>query len=195
MLKDLFTELPLGIELRAADMSRAGVYRIRNLRTGMFYVGSTHESFGARKYIHFRDLRRIEHRNRHLQASFNKHGEAAFVFEILHFLQRGQLERENEYLKRYWGHPLCYNIAKDATAPMLGRSPSANTRELIAAAQRGRKVKARGRPGLKRSAETRAKMSAAKVKQHKEHPLSAETRAKISAALMGNRNNVRRAQV
>lgn len=58
------------------------VYIIENLNTGKFYVGRTNDP-ATRKRGHLSELRRGIHGNPRLQASFNKHGEAAFEFKVV----------------------------------------------------------------------------------------------------------------
>lgn len=63
-------------------MTQSGVYMIRNSITNEIYVGSS-INLEKRKYEHFRLLRRNTHTNRHMQNSYNKYEESAFIFEIL----------------------------------------------------------------------------------------------------------------
>jgi group I intron endonuclease len=60
----------------------SGIYRIRNTITNKVYIGSSRDMF-ERRAEHRRLLRKGEHRSVKLQRSFDKHGEEAFVFEIL----------------------------------------------------------------------------------------------------------------
>lgn len=58
------------------------IYVIENTNSGKFYIGRTNDP-AARKRGHFSELRRGIHGNPRLQASFNKHGEAAFEFKVV----------------------------------------------------------------------------------------------------------------
>lgn len=59
-----------------------GVYAIRNLRTGAFYVGSTRDL--RRRFAGHRGaLRRGRHQTATLQAAWNEDGETAFEFTVL----------------------------------------------------------------------------------------------------------------
>lgn len=69
---------------------KSGVYQIRNLVNDKLYVGSAKE-FKNRYKTHLNSLAKGTHYNKHLQASFNKYGTDAFVFEILE-LTEGTLE-------------------------------------------------------------------------------------------------------
>jgi group I intron endonuclease len=162
-----------------------GIYKIINVINNKFYVGSAVD-LKRRKTRHFCELRNNKHNNRYLQASWNKHGEQAFVFVIVEELgpESDLLAAENVWLKEHVGKKYCYNIGVDATAPMLGvfgeLSPTwgykhtDKTKAIIAAASTGRV----------QSAETIKKKTAYLIGK----PKSAEVRAKISAALSGEGN-------
>ena len=162
-----------------------GIYKIINVVNNKFYVGSA-VNFSRRKARHFSELRHNRHNNRWLQASWNKHGEAAFVFAIVEEVQNKELllEVENRWLKEHVGKEYCYNIGVDATAPMLGMSGEASptwgykhTPEALA---------------IITSASTGRKHSPEDIEKIRQHwigkPKSASTRAKISATLSGEGN-------
>jgi group I intron endonuclease len=58
------------------------IYVIENTNSDKFYIGRTNDP-AARKRGHLSELRRGIHGNPRLQASFNKHGEAAFEFKVV----------------------------------------------------------------------------------------------------------------
>lgn len=58
------------------------IYVIENKNSDKFYIGRTNDP-AARKRGHLSELRRGIHGNPRLQASFNKHGEAAFEFKVV----------------------------------------------------------------------------------------------------------------
>ena len=60
----------------------AGVYLIRNIISNRVYVGSSID-IERRWRNHKKDLRKGKHHSPHLQRAWNKHGEDAFVFEII----------------------------------------------------------------------------------------------------------------
>ena len=68
-------------------MNKGGIYRIINLLTLRFYIGSTFNLEG-REISHFSLLERNEHPNTYLQNSFNEHGIGNFKFEILEYVFR-----------------------------------------------------------------------------------------------------------
>jgi group I intron endonuclease len=62
--------------------NESGIYQIRNVINNKIYVGSTINLI-QRKKAHEYLLRKNKHKNDYLQNSWNKHGEDAFVFEVL----------------------------------------------------------------------------------------------------------------
>lgn len=137
-------------------------------------MGST-KDLAYREATHFYNLRRGKHANRHLQGAYQKYGSANFTFHILDSLPENALIlRENEYLASYVGESYCYNLAKDAVAPMRGRKGTPHTPESKA------KISAANK-GSVRSAAYRAKISASRKGQR----IADETKIKISAALKG----------
>lgn len=97
------------------------IYKIINAINNKFYIGSA-VKFTRRKATHLRMLRAGRHSNKHLQAAWDKYGEAAFVFAVVEEVSDSAdiLMTENVWLKAHVGKEHCYNIAMDATAPTLG---------------------------------------------------------------------------
>ena len=60
----------------------SGIYLIKNVVSGKFYVGSS-GTLSERLRSHRRMLQGNRHDNRHLQHSWNKHGEDKFEFSVL----------------------------------------------------------------------------------------------------------------
>ena len=61
---------------------KIGIYRIKNLINNKIYIGST-KNIKARWAKHKTLLKHNKHQNIHLQKSWNKYGESAFIFEII----------------------------------------------------------------------------------------------------------------
>jgi len=108
------------------------IYQITNMLTGDFYIGSA-QSFARREWQHRYDFKRGVHKNPHMQASWNKYGEDAFVFEVLEEHPDGVdiLEIENTYLHQCVGRDDCFNVNRDAKLSRLGQKHSDETRKLI----------------------------------------------------------------
>lgn len=142
------------------------VYQITCSVNGKFYIGSTVNK-AQRWGRHRRELRRGIHKNRNMQASWNKYGEAAFVFVVVEELTDPVqlMAAEQRRLDKVVGDPQCFNHNKFADAPWRGKS--------------GAETPMYGR---KASPETLAKMSAAASVFLLGRPVSEETRAKIAAS-------------
>ena len=145
----------------------AGIYEIVNLTTGHRYIGSA-VNFKRRWYMHRWQLKRGEHRNSHLQATWDKHGDGQFSFRKLLVCDRNNLVMYEQ-------------IAIDACAPEYNKCK-------VAASTLGFKFtdEAKAKMSVLKSAEnlsveTRARMSASQAKRRH----SPETRAKISAIVRG----------
>ena len=97
---------------------KSGVYKITNKINNKIYIGSA-KLFKVRASQHLSSLEKQKHQNKHLQASFNKHGSDAFLFEVLEVvkgdkLQRTQREKElldEQIILNKWDE--CYNISKN----------------------------------------------------------------------------------
>ena len=63
-------------------MKQQGVYQIRNVVNGKFYVGSS-KDIKNRHAAHRKLLRGNRHHCPHLQAAWNKYGEDCFKFEVI----------------------------------------------------------------------------------------------------------------
>lgn len=159
-------------------MKQQGIYKIRNVTNGKFYIGSSN-NIKKRFAAHRRMLRGNRHHCAHLQAAWNKYGEDCFRFEIVaHVLVEEDLyTAENGWLRANVGKPHCYNTGTSAEAPARGLFGELAHRFGIAVPQ-----------------EHRDKISAS-LKQHyagvpENHPrfgatLSSESRARISASRKG----------
>lgn len=103
----------------------AGIYRITNTNNGKFYIGSSiHVT--KRWWEHKKWLRLGSHHNYHLQASWNKHGENAFVFAIEEKFppntpQTVLLGRERELIDKWFdAGSKCFNVSRTTDAPDSG---------------------------------------------------------------------------
>jgi group I intron endonuclease len=98
-------------------LDKGGIYKITNCISGKFYIGST-KRFKKRQRDHFGILKRNKHHNKHLQASYNKHGRKNFLFEILEIVEGSHFDRtkiEQKYLNNVmlsgeWDN--CFNSQK-----------------------------------------------------------------------------------
>lgn len=150
---------------------RGGIYQVVNTENGKRYVGSA-VNLKRRWRSHLATARRGQHRNPHLQAAFDKHGEAAFVFSVLEYVEDTAklLEREQHHLDTLQPD---YNIAPVAGST-LGVRPTEEHRRKNSEAQRGRspiteetrRRLSRAQKGRRHSAEHRRNQSEALTGRH-----------------------------
>lgn len=181
------------------------VYQIKNTLNGRVYIGST-RNLKKRWAEHRRDLMANKHHSQKLQNAWNKYGEDSFEFSILEVV----LDLENLLgQEQHWIDLLCaanrvnYNISLSAASPMLGRSPSFETRLKLAEAMRGnthglgvrhtpeaRERMAASKRGQKRTSDQKARMSMAQLGNTNKRGFVAteETREKLSISKIGNCN-------
>lgn len=164
----------------------AVIYRITNMANGKFYIGSA-ESFARREWQHKYALRRKEHKNPHLQASWDKHGEEMFVFEVVEQIPEGedQLVWEDKWLRDCVGKPDCYNVNTLATAPRLGLALSEESKAQLSENRKGKHAgEEHYRYGQTVSEEVRQKIGDAQRGKPKKagRKVSEAGRAKILAA-------------
>jgi len=97
--------------------NKSGVYKITNKVNGKIYIGSA-KLFKVRANRHISSLKKNKHQNKHLQASFNKYGEGAFLFEVLEVVlgdKTARTTKEQEYIDEQmelenWEN--CFNFKK-----------------------------------------------------------------------------------
>jgi group I intron endonuclease len=119
-----------------------GIYRILNLVTGLFYIGSA-ATILSRWANHKSRLKKNTHDNIYLQRAWNKYGEEAFKFEVIEEIQdENQLiQREQFYLDTFQCFADLgkgYNILKEA-GHTVGFKFSEETKALWSKQRTGRK--------------------------------------------------------
>lgn len=135
---------------------KCGIYCIENLVTNKKYIGQSSDILN-RWCTHKMRLRRNQHSNQHLQASWNKYGEEKFKFYILELCLAINLnERETYYINLHrtieekYGYNLCtggdadYKFTDEVKLKISlagkGRPVSDKTRRLISESQKGRRL-------------------------------------------------------
>lgn len=149
---------------------QTGIYEIVCLQNCRRYIGSA-TSFSNRWARHKYQLRSGVHHSSYLQRAWNKHGENAFLFNVLIKCHKDDLI-------------LYEQIAIDALLPEFNCCRVAgNTAGRITSQETKAKLSA-AITGIRRSEDTRQLMSFAAKGRHRA-PLSQETKTKISLSLFG----------
>ena len=158
-----------------------GVYAIVNVKNGKMYIGSACR-FANRWWLHRRDLRANKHHSPKLQHAWNKYGEDAFEFVIVHVVDDRRLLLSAEQLYLDTLRP-DYNICLIAGS-RYGLKNSADHKERIKTALNAPTMKAKMseiRKGKKQSEEHRAAIAEAmrgKTNGKGNPGMSPETRAR-----------------
>jgi group I intron endonuclease len=142
-------------------MNNSCIYKIKNTKTGDEYIGSTLRGFEWRKCKHLRELKQNKHHNRHLQNAYNKYGEYNFQFEIIEKISNPILLIKKEQEWILKSSPV-YNVMRDIKSHI----------------------------GIKRSEETRKKISDALTGKH----LSEETKQKLRSLNTGKKQSLKTIQ-
>lgn len=91
----------------------SGVYKICGPNDKV-YIGSS-KNIEKRIEVHRWELKNNKHKNKHLQAAWNKYGELAFTIEILEQCPVENLEKlEQFYIDYFWNLGVLYNKARFA---------------------------------------------------------------------------------
>lgn len=159
-----------------------GIYMILCRLSGGFYIGSTAKGFESRWSVHRNYLRAGNHHSRYLQHAWNKYGEETFSFLVLEVVAPEKcLSTEQGWLDDLRPR---YNMRPNATSN-LGFKHSDDTKRKWSETRRG---SGNGMYGAKHSAETRARISAAKKgKPVKGRPHSEEAKEKMRRNALGRK--------
>jgi len=100
------------------DLLKSGIYKLINKLNGRIYIGSA-QKFKDRWRSHQRLLKNNNHKNRFLQADYNKCGSDAFLFEIIELTDdKSKKERlliEEKWIEKYYDSgENCYNLSINA---------------------------------------------------------------------------------
>jgi len=160
---------------------RSGIYTITNKVNGKVYVGQAVD-IPARWRSHRCELRNGKHGNPHLQNAWRKYGEENFEFSVLESVPVDKLnDAEIAWIKRLNTFRNGYNLTTGGGG-QTGRLLTDEQKRHLSEINMGAK---NPNYGLKRSEETRRKMSMSM--RHKRKPLSDAHKKSISKGNKGKK--------
>lgn len=168
----------------------AVIYRIFNVATEQFYIGSARNP-KKRRWEHWNDLKKKQHHCVALQTAWDEYGPDAFEFEVLEEVadEATLAAVEDTYLVQHAGTAVCYNTAVSSMQPP---SLQASTIAKISTTLKdfyAKDITNHPRFGKHHTEEAKAKISAAKLANPSRPWLGKtrdeETRKKISDAQRG----------
>lgn len=163
-------------------MKICGIYGIRNVVNGKWYVGQSVD-VDKREYNHFLELNHNRHFNIHLQRAFNKYGKDNFEFRILEKIEEGLLDiQERIWIKHYKSNSLKFGYNRDGGGN-INKHCSVKTRQKMSESRSGAKNYLYGKHLSKK---TRCKISNAR----KGFRVSKKTRKKMSRSHKGKPNGL-----
>lgn len=113
-----------------------GVYFLRHVKTGAFYIGSTKDLFG-RYQDHTELLRKGNHYSQRLQSLYNEDPRLQYDTFIVE-TRLDAFELEQQLINEHAGSPFMLNIAVDVRSGTKGRALPLEHKQRIAATLRGR---------------------------------------------------------
>lgn len=153
-----------------------GIYSITNTKNKKRYIGSAID-IGKRWREHLYGLRNGKHHSRHLQAAWNKYGEATFCFDVVTTCDPEQLiEQEQFWIDAFQTANVRfgYNISHTAGST-LGVKATDETRAKLSASHMGKH----------RTEEAKAKTAASLLKTWEQQP---DRRAKLAEWATGRKH-------
>lgn len=182
-----------------------GIYKIINIATGKYYVGSAVNIINRIK-SHFNQLSNNKHHSKKLQNSYNKHGCDKFLFETILFCKTEDLIfYEQRSINTFNSFKYGYNSSPTA-GNILGYKHTEESKQKIALANskrihtiESRKKRSIAITGTILSKETKEKISKANKEQFSSEEgklsllnrpaVTKKTKFKISQSLVGNNNS------
>jgi group I intron endonuclease len=168
---------------------KAGIYGIKNLVTGSFYVGSTINVL-RRYWNHRGHLLRNTHKNPGMKIDNEKYGINSFIFGVIEYCELSEINEKEQYYVDLW-KPL-YNRRIDVDNPKSGWDEEAKKKLglKLKKAWLGRKMRpgfkekhGAARRGILHSDETKKMMS----QNRKGKPKSAEWKEKMRQRRKGTK--------
>lgn len=145
--------------------TKPGVYRLQNLKTGKFYIGSSLNLL-RRYWQHRQSMLNGSHKNPNIKEDSKIYGRDVFCFGVVEYCDKNKLDEREQYFIDTWKPE--YNRRQDADNPKSGWDEQAKEKhgEKLKIAWIARKARpgfkekhAAARRGIPHSEETKKKYS------------------------------------
>lgn len=162
----------------------SGIYKICNTANNKIYIGSA-INIKSRWYKHTSDLDLGRHKNKHLQASWNKYGKQRFTFSIIELCEVNALiNREQFYIDALKPE---YNKRLIAGS-QLGLRHTAAAKEKMSVWQKGKKMAKETREKISKALSGREFSEEHKKNMRQNHRIVTEAeKDRLSKSSMGNK--------
>lgn len=94
MIIETYTSSEINIDIKS-KVDFSGIYCIENLINGKRYIGQSINIY-SRWVSHIRALNKGEHNNSHLQASWEKYSQEAFIFYVVEKCSVKKLDKREQ---------------------------------------------------------------------------------------------------
>lgn len=170
------------------ETKNSGIYKITCHQNNRFYIGSS-SNLTHRLRVHKNSLRRGNHVNPKLQASWDKHGDSSFSFEIIFMCPSAYLpDVEQAFITDLEAVKSGFNISEFVDSPMRGRKHSEAAKLRMSEGKKGRIVDDSTKALLSQQAQSRASATSAQMKAMWAKGRD-ETVAKIALANTGKKRS------
>ena len=145
-----------------------GIYKIQNVVNGKCYIGSA-KSFRTRFRKHKNVLVKNAHHSIKLQRAWNKHGKDAFIFQPIIFCEpKNLLFYEQQAIDVFNSYYDGYNATIKANSA-LGVKRSDETKAKISAFRKGMKLSTEHKKAISDGGKGKTHSNETKLKMHKAH--------------------------
>lgn len=115
-----------------------GIYIIKNILTGKYYVGSSTD-INRRLRDHKNCLKKNKHHSIKLQRAWNKYGSASFIFESIQYCNREDLKSNEQYwIDHFDSYKKGYNCTLIAGS-QLGRIWTEESKQKLSNSRKGQR--------------------------------------------------------
>jgi group I intron endonuclease len=174
---------------KIAILGKSGIYRIQNLRTGNFYIGSSNNIL-RRYWQHKTRLKNNNHWNLGMNEDFLIYGKHSFLFGVVEYCEKNELLDREQYYINIWNPSYNKRVIVNDPKSSWDKSSRKKLGEKLKKSWVIRKIKpgfkekhAEARRGIPHTEETKKRLS----EMRKGKPKSAEWKEKMRQRRKGTK--------